>query len=162
MATPAAKAVGRDIGLDVPVPPRACEDRHCPFHGHLSVRGNVFDGEVLKTSMQKTIIVQRELTRKEPKFERLLRVSRKYAVHSPPCLAIKVGDLVRIAECRPISKTVAFVAVAVNVRAQAPAPLTLPTAKPEEIPVELGARPIRMKRFRDKPVEAPAKPSKKA
>jgi len=31
--------------------------------------------------------------------------------HSPPCLELSEGDRVRIAECRPISKEVAFVVV---------------------------------------------------
>ncbi|RLG67396.1 30S ribosomal protein S17, partial [archaeon] len=29
--------------------------------------------------------------------------------HSPPCLDIKEGDIVKIGECRPLSKTVHFV-----------------------------------------------------
>jgi small subunit ribosomal protein S17 len=31
--------------------------------------------------------------------------------HSPPCLEVREGDRVKIAECRPISKEVAFVVV---------------------------------------------------
>jgi len=31
--------------------------------------------------------------------------------HNPPCIDAKEGDRVRIAECRPISKTVSFVVV---------------------------------------------------
>jgi len=162
MATAASKVTGRDIGLGVPTPSKGCDDRHCPFHGHLTVRGNVFDGEVVRTAMQKTVVVRRELTRKEPKFERLLRVSHSYSVHSPPCLGVKTGDLVRIAECRPIAKTVAFVVVAITKAAEVDAPLTLPTAKPEEIPVELSARPIKDKRARQPKSEAPAKAPKRA
>jgi ribosomal protein S17 len=123
----------------------------------------VFDGEVIKAAMQKTVVVRRELTRQDTKFERLLRVSHQYAVHSPPCLGAKVGDAVRIAECRPIAKTVAFVVVAVTKPAVAEAPLTLPSAKPEEIPVELSARPVKDKRTRTKPKdEAPTKAPKRA
>jgi small subunit ribosomal protein S17 len=153
MATAATKTAGRDIGLGVPAPARSCDDRHCPFHGHLPVRGSVIEGEVVSASMQKTVVVRRDLMHGDPKFERLLRVQRKYTVHAPPCLEIKVGDLVRIAECRPVSKTVSFVVVAVTKPATAAVPLTLPTAKPEEIPLELSARPIRAKRFRDKAEE---------
>nr|AJS12927.1 30S ribosomal protein S17, small subunit ribosomal protein S17 [uncultured archaeon] len=31
--------------------------------------------------------------------------------HSPPCVGAKEGDHVKIAECRPLSKTVSFVVV---------------------------------------------------
>lgn len=163
MVTSTKKTGGRDIGLGVATPSRACDDRHCPFHGNLPVRGSVFDGEVVTAGMQKTAVVRRELMHGDAKFERLLRVQRKYPVHSPPCLEVKVGDLVRIAECRPVSKTVSFVIIAVTKRAVKEAPLTLPTAKPEDLPVELSARPVKDKKTRDKAAagetKAPAKKS---
>jgi Ribosomal protein L14 len=37
--------------------------------------------------------------------------SNRYSSHASPCLGLKVGDRVRIMECRPISKTVAFVVI---------------------------------------------------
>ena len=147
MAAP-AKAGGRDIGLGVEAPQARCGDRHCPFHGNLPVRGSVFDGEVVSSAMAKTVVVRRELEHADKKFERLRRVSRKYSVHSPPCLNVRMGDWVRIAECRPIAKTVSFVAVKVLTAATPEAALRLPTAKPEEIPVELTARPVKTKRER--------------
>lgn len=147
MAAP-AKAGGRDIGLGIEGPKGACADRHCPFHGNLPVRGSVFDGEVVSSAMAKTVVVRRELEHADAKFERLRRVSRKYSVHSPPCLNVKMGDWVRIAECRPLSKTVSFVVVKVVEAATPEAALKLPTAKPEEIPVELSARPVKTKRER--------------
>ena len=33
------------------------------------------------------------------------------ATAASPCLGLKVGDKVRIAECRPLSKTVSFVVI---------------------------------------------------
>ena len=36
----------RNIGLKVNEPKRECEDRNCPFHGGLSIRGKLFDGKV--------------------------------------------------------------------------------------------------------------------
>ena len=35
----------------------------------------------------------------------------RYSVHAPSCLELKVGDEVRIMECRPLSKTVSFVVI---------------------------------------------------
>lgn len=150
MAAARAGSGGRDIGLGVPTPTATCDDRHCPFHGHLAVRGSVFDGEVVTTAMTKTVVVRRELEREDPKFERLRRVSRKYSVHAPPCLKVHKGDWVRIAECRPVAKTVSFVVVAVLKAAEREEALKLPTAKPEEIPEELSARPLKTKKERVK------------
>jgi small subunit ribosomal protein S17 len=151
-----AKGIGRDIGLGVSAPARSCDDRHCPFHGNLPVRGSVFDGEVMTSAMAKTVVVRRQLSRPDPKFERLRRVSRKYSVHAPPCLGVRVGDWVRIGECRPIAKTVSFVVVSVVKAAPVEEALKLPTAKPEEIPEELSARPLKTKRERSKKAGADA------
>ncbi|HEX9708911.1 MAG TPA: 30S ribosomal protein S17 [Candidatus Thermoplasmatota archaeon] len=147
----AAKATGgREIGVGVPTPAQRCDDRHCPFHGSLPVRGAVFDGTVVKSAMTRTVVVRRDLVRRDRKFERLRRVSHKYAVHAPPCVGAKVGDVVRVAETRPLSKTVSFVVVAVTKAAPVEVPLTLPTAKPEDVPVELSARPVKEKRRRER------------
>jgi small subunit ribosomal protein S17 len=35
----------------------------------------------------------------------------RVTAHSTPCIPVKVGDTVRIAECRPLSKTKSFVVV---------------------------------------------------
>ena len=40
----ASAAGGRDIGIDVPMPPKPCTDGKCPFHGRLSVRGQMVEG----------------------------------------------------------------------------------------------------------------------
>jgi small subunit ribosomal protein S17 len=99
---------GRDIGLDVRAPKEACEDAHCPFHGRLSVRGAVLEGTVVSTSMQRTAVVERTLLHFVPKFERYEKRRRRYIAHNPPCLKIALGHRVRIAETRPLSKTVSF------------------------------------------------------
>lgn len=98
----------RDIGLDVRAPKQACEDQHCPFHGRLSIRGQVLEGTVVSTSMQRTAVVERTLLTRVPKFERYEKRRRRYLAHSPPCLAVAVGHRVRIAETRPLSKLVSF------------------------------------------------------
>ena len=107
-ATPRA----RDIGLDVRAPKAKCDDRHCPFHGRLSVRGQILEGTVVSTSMQRTAVVERTLLHYVPKFERYEKRRRRYLAHAPPCLAVPVGHRVRIAETRPLSKVVAFCIVA--------------------------------------------------
>jgi len=99
------------IGIDVRPPARACADRDCPFHGTLPVRGQILEGDIVSTRMQLTAVVKREYIRQNRKYERLEKRTSKYLVHNPPCLDIKVGDHVRIMECRPLSKQVSFVII---------------------------------------------------
>ncbi|HTT46272.1 MAG TPA: 30S ribosomal protein S17 [Thermoplasmata archaeon] len=98
----------RDIGLDVRAPKTRCDDRHCPFHGRLPVRGQVLEGTVVSTSMQRTAVVERTLLHYVAKFERYEKRRRRYLAHAPPCLNVPVGHRVRIAETRPLSKLVSF------------------------------------------------------
>jgi len=102
----------RDIGLDVRAPKGRCDDRHCPFHGRLPVRGQLLEGTVVSTSMQRTAVVERTLMHFVPKFERYEKRRRRYLAHAPPCLNVPVGHRVRIAETRPLSKLVSFCIVA--------------------------------------------------
>lgn len=92
-------------------PKRSCDDRNCPFHGTLSIRGRILDGAVISAKMDKTVVVRRDYQLYVPKFKRYERRHSHINAHSPPCLALKESDRVRIAECRPISKTVSFVVV---------------------------------------------------
>lgn len=101
----------RDIGLDVRKPARPCDDPHCPFHGTLPVRGQAFEGTVVSAKMQRTVLVEREYLRYIPKYERYEKRTKRFRVHSPPCLELAAGDRVLLMECRPLAKTVSFVAV---------------------------------------------------
>jgi small subunit ribosomal protein S17 len=100
-----------NIGLNVKLPETICTDQNCPFHGTLPVRGQVLTGTVISTKMQGSIAVKKEFLRYIQKYERYEKRSSIYHAHCPPCLNIKEGDTVRIAECRPLSKTVSFVTV---------------------------------------------------
>lgn len=101
----------RDIGIEVPAPEPSCTDLLCPFHGHLKVRGHQMMGKIVSTRMEHAAIVEKEHHRFQAKFERYERRTTRYPVHVTPCLPVKVGDTVRIMECRPISKTISFVIV---------------------------------------------------
>jgi len=92
-------------------PKKACNDRNCPFHGDLPVRGRVLDGVVVSAKMDKTVIVKREYLYYVPKFMRYERRHSRIPSHNPECIDAKEGDRVIVAECRPISKTVSFVVV---------------------------------------------------
>ncbi|MCW4027798.1 MAG: 30S ribosomal protein S17 [Candidatus Bathyarchaeota archaeon] len=92
-------------------PQRACSDRDCPFHGTLSIRGRSLEGIVVSDKMDKTVIIRRDFTKYMAKFKRYERRHSHISAHNPPCINVKENDRVRIAECRPISKTVSFVVV---------------------------------------------------
>ena len=53
----------RNIGIEVAAPEGECSDPNCPFHGTLSVRGQIIDGVVDAVKMNKTVIVKREIGR---------------------------------------------------------------------------------------------------
>ncbi len=102
---------GRDIGLAVRPPRKVCEDVNCPFHGKLPVRGQILEGVVVNTKMDKTAVVKKERLFYIKKYERYEKRTSRYSAHNPPCLKVDTGDWVKIAECRPLSKTVSFVIV---------------------------------------------------
>ncbi len=92
-------------------PRKSCDDRNCPFHGELPVRGRVLEGVVVSAKMDKTVVVKRDYLSHVPKFKRFERRHSTISSHIPPCIDAKEGDRVKIAECRPLSKTVSFVVV---------------------------------------------------
>ena len=100
-----------DIGLGGKPPKKSCDDRNCPYHGHLSVRRKILDGRVVSAKMTRTVTVERDYLHYVPKYTRYERRRSKIMAHNPPCLEVRVGDRVKIAECRPISKEVSFVVV---------------------------------------------------
>lgn len=100
-----------DIGIGAKAPKKSCDDRNCPFHGQLSVRRKFLDGKVVSTKMTKTVTVERDYLNYIRKYMRYEKRRSRIMAHSPPCLEVHEGDRVKIAECRPISKEVAFVVV---------------------------------------------------
>lgn len=92
-------------------PELECDDKDCPFHGTLSVRGRTLEGAIVSTRMQKSVVVRLSYTRYNKKYERYARMSSRITAHSTPCIPLKLGDQVRIAECRPLSKTKSFVVI---------------------------------------------------
>ncbi len=99
------------LGLNVPEPEGTCTHEDCPFHGTLSVRGQVIEGEVASTDMNKTVVVEREYDVAVPKYDRQMKRRSRVPAHAPECMSLEVGDTVRIAETRPLSKTKSHVVV---------------------------------------------------
>ena len=101
----------RNIGIDAKTPENACKDEKCPWHGILPVRGRVFKGEVISDKAPKTVTVEWGFVAKVPKYERYERRHSSVRAYNPECINAKKGDMVRIAECRPLSKTKTFVVI---------------------------------------------------
>ena len=64
-------------------------------------------GTVVSAKNNKTITVLVETYKKHPKYGKRVKYSKKYAVHDETNKA-KEGDVVRIVETKPISKTKRF------------------------------------------------------
>lgn len=64
----------------------------------------VLQGRVVSDAREQTVTVLVERRVSDPLYQKVIRRSKKYAVHDP-LNAAKIGDEVQIIECRPISKT---------------------------------------------------------
>lgn len=78
---------------------------------NFSLRGRSFIGKVISNKMAKTITVEWERRRKIPKYERYEKRRTRIHAHLPEGSMAEVGDMVKIMESRPISKTKTFVFV---------------------------------------------------
>jgi small subunit ribosomal protein S17 len=101
----------KGIGFEVKQPATKCSDKNCPFHGNLTVRGRVFAGMVTSDKMSKTVTVSWGRRVYVPKYERYEKRRSKAKAHNPDCIDAKKGDLVRIAETKPLAKTKHFVVI---------------------------------------------------
>ena len=100
----------RDMGY-AEAPQQKCSDIKCPFHGKLNVRGRQLTGTVISTKMRKTSVIEFQRLHFVPKYERYEKRRAKIKAHNPECMNVKEGDIVRVMECRPLSKTKSFVII---------------------------------------------------
>jgi small subunit ribosomal protein S17 len=61
-------------------------------------------GVVISAAMDKTIVVRVELVKSHPRYKKVVRRSQRFHAHDEQNQA-KAGDIVRIVETRPLSKT---------------------------------------------------------
>ncbi len=102
----------KTIGIDVKAPKERCEnDKNCPFHGTIGVRGRAFTGKVIRAKVPKNAVVEWSWNKHIPKYERYEKRRTRLKVHSPACINAAEGDIVKIMETRKISKTKSFVIV---------------------------------------------------
>ena len=63
----------------------------------------VLQGTVVSDKMQKTVVVSVERKKKHRLYHKVVTVTERYKAHDDND-SCKLGDLVRIEECRPMSK----------------------------------------------------------
>ena len=63
----------------------------------------VLQGKVVSDKAEKTIVVQVDRLIQHPLYKKFIRRSKKYMGHDSGNTK-KVGDMVQIRECRPVSK----------------------------------------------------------
>nr|AJS12667.1 30S ribosomal protein S17P [uncultured archaeon] len=90
----------------------AGNDLNCPLHGNLKARGRVFEGRVTR-KFPKRITIESDRMIYVRKYERYMKGRTKIHARLPVCMEkdINIGDLIRIQECRPLSKIIHFVVI---------------------------------------------------
>ena len=73
-------------------------------------KGRIFKGTVVSDKMKDTIVVKVDLFTKHPKYQKFLSQQKKFKAHDAGNTK-KIGDVVEIQECRPISKDKHFMLV---------------------------------------------------
>ncbi|NKB49530.1 MAG: 30S ribosomal protein S17 [Alphaproteobacteria bacterium] len=67
----------------------------------------VLTGEVVSDKMEKTVVVRIDRRVMHPLYKKIITQSKRYAAHDETD-SYAVGDMVRIRECRPISRRKRF------------------------------------------------------
>ncbi|MDD5133382.1 MAG: 30S ribosomal protein S17 [Candidatus Nanoarchaeia archaeon] len=101
----------KSIGIDVQAPKEKCNDVNCAFHGTISLRGRLFTGKVIKKNVNKTVTVEWPRVFFLKKYDRYEKKRTRIKAHNPDCINAEIGDIVKIAECRPIAKAKNFIVI---------------------------------------------------
>jgi len=76
----------------------------------IPTRGRIFNGKVIK-KFEGRVVVEFERTLKVEKYERFIKKKTKLHARFGKDMKINVGDLVKVRECRPLSKIVHFIVI---------------------------------------------------
>lgn len=77
----------------------------------IRTRGRAFTGVVVDAKMQSTATVEWPRRKYVRKYERYLTSRTRVKAHNPAEIDAKKGDIVKLVECRPISKTKHFIII---------------------------------------------------
>jgi small subunit ribosomal protein S17 len=89
-----------------------CNERDCHIHGHLKARGRIFKGKVIR-KYPKRITIEFERMTYIPKYERYSKARTRIHARLTKCMKeeINIGDIIKIQECRPLSKIIHHVVI---------------------------------------------------
>lgn len=76
----------------------------------VGTRGRTFEGRVIK-KFPKRVVIELERRVFIPKYERFLKKKTKIHARIDEGISTEVGEIVRVRECRPLSKIVHFLVV---------------------------------------------------
>lgn len=83
----------------------------------VGTRGRTFQGIVSKR-FDKRAVIEFERTVRIPKYERFSKRKTKLHARIPEGMDIKIGDYVKVRECRPLSKMIHFVVIEIVRKAE--------------------------------------------
>ena len=139
-------------------------------------RRTSLQGVVVSDKMDKTIVVEVETHKRHPKYAKRIKYSNKYYAHDEKNEA-KVGDVVTIMGCRPLSATKRFRLVSIDKKHQESIKEVLEAekameeqaeevvaeeAKVEEVPVVEEQPKVEEAKVEEKPAEEKKPAAKKA
>lgn len=78
-------------------------------------------GVVVSDKMDKTVVVNVQRVTRHPLYGKVIKTHKKYKAHDENNVA-KQGDIVRIRECRPISKDKTFFVEEILQQGETPSP----------------------------------------
>ena len=125
-------------------------------------RRTSLQGVVVSDKMNKTIVVEVETHKRHPKYAKRIKYSNKYYAHDEKNEA-KVGDVVTIMACRPLSALKRFRLVSIDKIHQESVKEVLEAEKAmeeqaEEVKAEeVAAEVVEEAKAEEKPAEEPAK-----
>lgn len=73
-------------------------------------KSKVLTGVVIRSNIS-TLVVVVGRTIKHKLYEKIIRKTKKYAIHNPGDIKCQLGSKIKFKECRPISKTKAWILV---------------------------------------------------
>ncbi len=76
----------------------------------VGARGRMFQGIVTK-KFPKRVVIEFERTVYVPKYESYYKKKTRLHARLPDNMDINVGDLIKIQECRPLSKIIHFIVI---------------------------------------------------
>ena len=127
----------------------------------------MLEGKVVSDKMDKTITVLVERRTKHPIYKKYMKSSKKYKAHDENN-AVKAGEIVKIQECRPLSKNKSWVVLIdgkavlpANTSEAAPAKKAAPKAKAATKPKAEAAKKSPAKKAAPKAKAAPKKTAEK-